>query len=61
MEDLVCGMQCPSTDGGAATAPAFPKTRSAVERALLVLLWLIVGGPLLWGVFKTLQDVQYLF
>jgi hypothetical protein len=54
-------MQRPSTDGGAATAPAVPKAGSAVEGALLAFLWIIVGGPMLWGVFKTLQDVQYLF
>jgi hypothetical protein len=61
MEHLVYEMQRPSTDGSAATAPAIPKVGSAVEKALLVLLWLIVGGPMLWGVLKTLQDVQYLF
>jgi hypothetical protein len=61
MEDLVCGMQRPSTDGGGAKAPAVPKAGSAAERALLVFLWLIVGGPMLWGIFKTLQVVQYLF
>jgi len=26
-------------------------------KARLVLLWLIVGVPLAWGVFKTLQNV----
>jgi hypothetical protein len=61
MEDLARGMQRPSTDGDDATAPAVPKAGSAAEKALLAFLWLIVGGPMLWGVFKTLQVVQYLF
>jgi hypothetical protein len=52
MEDLVCGTHRPSTDALRTTAPA---------RAMLVLLWLMVGVPLFWGVFKALQDVQYLF
>jgi hypothetical protein len=60
MEDLACGMQRPSTDNDA-TAPTVPKAGSAVERGLLVFLWVIVGVPMLWGVFKTLQVVQYLF
>jgi hypothetical protein len=38
-----------------------PKAGRAVETALLVFLWVVVGGPMLWGVFKTLQTVQYLF
>jgi hypothetical protein len=60
MQDVICGMQRPSQDGGA-TAPAVPKVGRAVDRALLGFLWLIVGSPMLWGVFKTLQVVQYLF
>ena len=30
-------------------------------KARLVLLWLIVGLPLAWGVFKTLQNALKLF
>jgi hypothetical protein len=45
----------------AATAPAVPGVGRAVERAMLLFLWLMVGGPMLWGIFKTLQVVQYLF
>jgi hypothetical protein len=42
--------------------------RSAVQNATtststlkLVLLWLVVGLPLLWGVMKALEDVGKLF
>jgi hypothetical protein len=41
--------------------------RSAVQNASststlkLVLLWLVVGLPLLWGVMKALEDVGNLF
>ena len=42
--------------------------RSAVQNATtststlkLVLLWLVVGLPLLWGVIKALEDVGKLF
>jgi hypothetical protein len=27
----------------------------------LVFMWLVVGIPLLWGVFKTLQNAMKLF
>jgi hypothetical protein len=30
-------------------------------RAKAVLLWLAVGIPLLWGVYKTLQNAMALF
>jgi hypothetical protein len=52
MENLVCDIQ---------RAPAAPKVRTAFGTIMLVFLWLIVGVPMLWGVFKTLQEVQILF
>ena len=27
----------------------------------LLIMWLIVGAPLLWGVYKTLQNAMKLF
>lgn len=30
-------------------------------RARLLLMWLIVGAPLLWGVYKTVQNALKLF
>jgi hypothetical protein len=41
--------------------------RSAVQNASststlkLVLLWIVIGLPLLWGVMKALEDVRNLF
>jgi hypothetical protein len=34
---------------------------TSTTRLKLMLLWLAVGLPLLWGVFKALEDVKYLF
>jgi hypothetical protein len=61
MEHLVYEMQRPSTDGSAATAPAIPKVGSAVEKALLVLLWLIVGGPMLWASSRPFRTCNTCF
>jgi len=30
-------------------------------RLRLLIMWLIVGAPLLWGVYKTLQNAMKLF
>jgi hypothetical protein len=30
-------------------------------KARLIILWLVVGIPLLWGVMKTLQNAMKLF
>jgi hypothetical protein len=59
MENLVCDMQQPIAERAA--APAVPKPGSARETTLLVVMWLIVGVPMFWGIFKTLQIVQYPF
>jgi hypothetical protein len=61
MENLVCDVQRVSIDGGEVAAPAAPIVRAAFGTTMLVLLWLIVGVPMLWGVFRTLQEVQILF
>jgi hypothetical protein len=42
-------------------APAAPRSGSAIQTTLLVILWLIVGVPMLWGILKTLEVVQFLF
>jgi hypothetical protein len=60
MENMVYDGQRSSLEDSAA-APAAPKAGAGFEKALVVILWLIVGFPLLWGIFKTLQVVQYLF
>ena len=61
MENLVCDIQRAPIEGGRVAAPAAPKVRTAFDTAMLVFLWLIVGIPMLWGVFRTLQEVQILF
>jgi hypothetical protein len=58
MENLACEMQQSIAEPA---ARAVPKAGSAIERTLLVFLWLIAGTPMLWGIFKTLQVVQFLF
>jgi hypothetical protein len=58
MENLACEMQQSIEEPA---APAVPEAGSAIQRTLLVILWLIVGAPMLWGIFKTLQVVQFLF
>jgi hypothetical protein len=60
MENMVYDAQRSSIEESAA-APAEPKVGAGFEKALVVVLWLIVGVPMLWGIFKTLQIVQYLF
>jgi hypothetical protein len=59
VENLVYELQQPVEKRAA--APAVPKAGSAIQRILLGILWLIVGIPMVWGVFKTLQVVQFLF
>jgi hypothetical protein len=59
MENFVYDMQ--QSNEERAAAPTVPKAGTAIERTLLVTLWLIVGVPMLWGVLKTLQVVQFLF
>jgi hypothetical protein len=61
VENLVYGMQRPSIEDGGAAAAAAPKAATFRERVLLVVLWLLVGVPMLWGVLMTLLVVQYLF
>jgi hypothetical protein len=55
-----------NTLNGAADAPL--SEQSAVQNAKnpastlkLVLLWLAVSIPMLWGIMKALEDVQTLF
>jgi hypothetical protein len=60
MENLVCDMRRAPNEGGVA-APVAPTAGTAFGTTMLVFLWLIVGVPMLWGVFKTLQEVQILF
>lgn len=59
MENLVCDMQQPLEERAA--APAVPKVGTAIKTTLLVIMWLIVGVPMLWGILKTLEVVRYLF
>ena len=61
MENLVCDIQRAPVKGGDVAAPAVPTVGTGLGTATLVLLWLLVGVPMLWGVFKTLQEVQILF
>ena len=41
--------------------PALQNAKSAASALKLVLLWLAVGIPMLWGVLNALQEVQPLF
>ncbi|HEY6619275.1 MAG TPA: hypothetical protein VIY68_07010 [Steroidobacteraceae bacterium] len=55
-----------NTLDGAEGAPlsqpsAVQNTKSAASTLKLVLLWLAVGIPMLWGILKALEDVQPLF
>jgi len=59
VENLVFEIQQPIEERAA--APAVRKAGTAAQNVLLVLIWLMVGIPLLWGIFKTLQVVQVLF
>jgi hypothetical protein len=40
--------------------PAVQNAESASSTLKLVLLWLAVGIPMLWGIMKALEDVQSL-
>ena len=61
MENLVCDIQRAPIAAGGVAAPAAPRVGTASGTTMLVFLWLIVGVPMLWGVFKTVQEVQILF
>ncbi len=55
-----------NTLNGAADAPlsdqsAVQNAKSAASTLKLVLLWLAVSIPMLWGIMKALEDVQTLF
>ena len=54
-----------NTLGGAAGAPsseqsAVQNAQSAASTLKLVLIWLAVGIPMLWGMMKALEDVPAL-
>ena len=40
---------------------AVQNTQSAAAKLKLVLLWLAVGIPMLWGMMKALENVQTIF
>jgi len=61
MENLVCDIQRAPIEGGGIAASDTPQVGTAFGTTTLVCLWLIVGVPMLWGVFRTLQEVQILF
>jgi hypothetical protein len=52
-------------DGTAGAAlseqPAVQNAKSAASTLKLVLLWLAVSIPMLWGIMKALEEVQPLF
>jgi hypothetical protein len=55
-----------STLQGAAGAPlaeqpAVQNTKSAVATLKLILVWLAVSVPMLWGIMKALENVQTIF
>jgi hypothetical protein len=43
------------------TESAVQNTASSTSTVKLVLVWLAVSLPMLWGVFKALEDVRHLF
>jgi hypothetical protein len=40
---------------------AVQNTKSAAPTLKLVLVWLAVSIPMLWGIMKALEDVRHLF
>jgi hypothetical protein len=40
---------------------ALQNTSGSATWMQLILLWLAVGLPMSWGVFKALEDIRYLF
>ena len=37
------------------------ETKSAGNAVMLLISWLVVGAPLVWGVYKTLMKLPALF
>jgi hypothetical protein len=35
--------------------------KSANQTVKLLLIWAVVGAPMVWGVMKALEEVKYLF
>ena len=49
-----------AADASLSEQPAVQNAESAASTLKLVLLWLAVGIPMLWGMMKALEDVPAL-
>ena len=50
-----------AADASSAEQSAVQNVKSAAANFKLVLVWLAVGIPMLWGMMKALEDVGNLF
>lgn len=58
MENTITGADLPQPQG---ERSAVQNASTSTSTLKLVLLWLVIGLPLLWGVMKALEDVGNLF
>jgi hypothetical protein len=58
MENTITGADVSRPQGGRSAVQNAGTSTSTLK---LVLLWLVIGLPLLWGVMKALEDVGNLF
>jgi hypothetical protein len=62
MASMEATIEGKSAERGATSVPAVEVERKhRAATVWVVLLWLIVMAPLLWGIIMTLLDVQNLF
>jgi hypothetical protein len=57
MENTLLG----AADASLAEQSAVQNTKSAASTLKLVLIWLAVSIPMLWGIMKALENVQTIF
>jgi hypothetical protein len=50
-----------AADASVTEQSAVQNTKSAASTLKLVLVWLAVSIPMLWGIMKALEDVRHLF
>jgi hypothetical protein len=57
MENTLEGL----TDASLGRQSAVQNTKSAASTLKLILVWLAVSIPMLWGIMKALENVQTIF
>jgi hypothetical protein len=50
-----------AADASVTEQSAVQNTKSAASTLKLVMVWLAVSIPMLWGIMKALEDVRHLF